>query len=420
MEKTDNNEECLGRGMSGDMITPLPLVSVITPSFNQGRFIKETIESVLGQDYPNIEYLVIDGGSTDNTLEILRKYGDRLTWVSESDKGQTDAINKGFRRARGEIVCWLNSDDTYEPGAISRAVEYFLAHPDVMMVYGEGNEIDDAGGLIQRFPATQEFDLWALIYIWDYILQPTTFFRKKIFDEIDLPDENLHWCMDWDLWIRIGRRFKIAYVDYVFANSRLYAATKTGSGGVKRLQEIAYVMRKYGKKRYPLGVFIFGEDTLETICRQRFPLLFRIFKPVFYASRVLLTGIQSRYQGYYKDKWLGRRVQFLFPRLKHIAGVSFKLEMMENPVLMPMTVEIKVDGLQSKRVVIEKPGKLDIEVPVGSPEKGPVELQLDFNKTFKPAHGRRRLTCLLHEIRIIERPEYDSETRQKLAAKFNA
>ncbi len=399
----------------------LPLVSVITPSFNQGRFIEETIQSVLSQDYPNIEYLVIDGGSTDNTLEILRKYDDKLTWVSEPDKGQTDAINKGFKRARGEIICWLNSDDTYEPGAISKAVEYFLAHPDVMLVYGEGNEIDETGGLIQRFPATQEFDLWALIYIWDYILQPTTFFRKEIFDVIDLPDENLHWCMDWDLWIRIGCRFKIAYVDCVFANSRIYSATKTGSGGIKRLQEIAYVMRKYGKKRYPLGVFIFGEDTLETICRQRFPLLFRIFRQVFYFSRVMLTNVQSRYQGYYKDKWLGRRARFLLPRTRDIKAVRFAIEAVENCSPLPLTLEIKVDGVQNKRVEIGKPGKsdIDIEVPAASLEKGPVELQLDFNRTCKPARDNRRLSCLLHEIRPIDRPEYGSETRQELTTKFN-
>ena len=112
-----------------------PLVSVITPSFNQGRFIEETIESVLSQDYPNVEYLIIDGGSTDNTLETLRRYEDKLSWICEPDKGQADAINKGFRKAQGDILCWLNSDDTYEAGAISKAVESLLENPDVKKAY---------------------------------------------------------------------------------------------------------------------------------------------------------------------------------------------------------------------------------------------------------------------------------------------
>lgn len=383
-----------------------PSVSVITPSFNQGRFIEETIESVLGQDYPNIEYLVIDGGSTDNTLEILRKYGDRLTWISEPDKGQTDAINKGFKRARGEIICWLNSDDTYEPGAISKAVEYFLEHPDVMMVYGEGNEIDENGGLLQRFPATQEFDLWALIYIWDYILQPTTFFRKKVFDDIDFPDEKLHWCMDWDLWIRIGSCFKVAYIDYVFASSRIYAATKTGSGGLKRLKEIAYVMRKYGKKRYPLGVFIFGEDTIETICRQRFPLLSRIFKPVFYASRLLLSNIQSSYQGYYKDKWLGKKAHFILPALEKIGGFKFFIEFPAmGSKLFPNIVTLKVNDKVSKTYIINNAGTFTIEIQVADYKK-PIEIEMLFKRTFtsknvtNPSHNRK-VSCLLREVRTF-------------------
>ncbi|MBN1277358.1 MAG: glycosyltransferase, partial [Deltaproteobacteria bacterium] len=189
-------------------MTDMPVVTVVTPSYNQGKFIEQTIKSVLTQDYPDVEYIVIDGGSTDNTLEVLKKYSGRLDWISEPDEGQTNAINKGFKKAKGDILCWLNSDDTYEPGAIRRAVEFFIDNPDVMMVYGEGNEIDENGALIQRFPATREFDLWALVYIWDYILQPTTFFRKSVFDEIGMLNEDYYWCMDWDLWIRIGSRFK--------------------------------------------------------------------------------------------------------------------------------------------------------------------------------------------------------------------
>ncbi len=137
-----------------------PLVSIITPSFNQGHFIEETIQSVLDQDYPNIEYLVIDGGSTDNTVEILRKYEGRLKWISEPDGGQSHAINKGFRMARGEIVAWLNSDDTLLPGAITKAAGHLAANRETMMVYGEGYLMDHHSQITGRFPATEPFNLW--------------------------------------------------------------------------------------------------------------------------------------------------------------------------------------------------------------------------------------------------------------------
>ena len=129
-----------------------PLVTVVTPSFNQGRFIRETIESVLSQDYPNLEYMVIDGGSTDDTLSILKSYQDRFAWVSEPDRGQAHAINKGWRCAKGEILAWLNSDDIYQPGAIRTAVEYFIHNQQVGMVYGEAYHVDESGQPIDRYP----------------------------------------------------------------------------------------------------------------------------------------------------------------------------------------------------------------------------------------------------------------------------
>ncbi len=121
-----------------------PLVTIVTPSFNQAGFIEETIQSVIAQDYQPIEHLVIDGGSTDGTLELLRKYQDHLSWVSEPDRGQTDAINKGFRRAHGAILCWLNADDVLMPGAISTVASYFESHPQVSFVYGDVLAIDRA------------------------------------------------------------------------------------------------------------------------------------------------------------------------------------------------------------------------------------------------------------------------------------
>ncbi len=128
-----------------------PLVTVVTPSFNQGRFIRPTIRSVLEQDYPHVEYRVIDGGSTDDTHEVLRSYGDRLAWFSEPDDGQTDAILKGFGRSSGEILTWLNADDVYLPNAISRAVEELRRHPETGLVYGRGVILDEDGAEVGPF-----------------------------------------------------------------------------------------------------------------------------------------------------------------------------------------------------------------------------------------------------------------------------
>ena len=205
-------------------MSDLPLVSIVTPSLNQGRFIEATIGSVLSQDYPHIEYIVVDGGSTDGTLDVLRRYGGRLQWISEPDGGQAQAINKGFRLTRGEIVAWLNSDDTYLPGAVSAAVEHLTAHPACAMVYGEGYLIDEQGAAIRRFPATEPFDLWKLVYVIDFILQQTTFFRRAALDVVGYLDEDLHWGLDWDLFIRLGKRFPVNYLPREMANLREHRA----------------------------------------------------------------------------------------------------------------------------------------------------------------------------------------------------
>jgi glycosyltransferase involved in cell wall biosynthesis len=133
-----------------------PKVSIITPSYNQGRFLESTIRSVIGQDYPNIEYIIVDGGSKDESVEVIKKYSDRLAWwVSEKDKGHADALNKGFAHASGEILAWLNSDDTYHPGAVSQAVEILKAHPEVGMVYANANLIDEEGRVVGQFASKQ-------------------------------------------------------------------------------------------------------------------------------------------------------------------------------------------------------------------------------------------------------------------------
>src|ERR1044072_3241688 len=145
-----------------------PLITVVTPSYNQGRFIRATIESVLSQDYPNIEYIVMDGGSSDETAAVARYYAGRLTFISEKDRGQSHAINKGFRMARGSVLAWLNSDDLFLPGAVRAAVDALIADPSAGAVYGEGWLIDESGQRTSRFRYTEPFNLWKLVHLSDY------------------------------------------------------------------------------------------------------------------------------------------------------------------------------------------------------------------------------------------------------------
>ncbi|MBI5598271.1 MAG: glycosyltransferase [Deltaproteobacteria bacterium] len=274
------------------------LITIVTPSYNQGGFLEQTITSVLSQGGGfYLEYLVMDGGSTDGSVEIMKKYdrllksgawpvkclGVQYKWKSEKDNGQADAINKGFRDAKGEIVAWLNADDTYLPGALQRAIGHLSENPGTMMLYGEGYEIDSSGGVIRRFPATREFDLDSLIHVCDYILQPTVFMRKKALDEAGYLDPALHWCLDWDLWIRIGKRFRVDYIDGYLANSRVYGETKTSTGGLKRYREICSVIRRHGSRTLAPGYFVYGFDlmlyALGRVCPSLYGLMKRIFKP---------------------------------------------------------------------------------------------------------------------------------------------
>jgi glycosyltransferase involved in cell wall biosynthesis len=191
---------------------PIPLVSIITPSFNQARYLEATIRSVLGQDYPRIEYMLVDGGSTDGSLEVIKKYENELAWwVSEKDKGQTDAINKGFARAKGEILAWINSDDTYNPGAVGAAVKYLMEHPEIGLVYSDCNYIDEEGRVIGTFPAAQT-DYRRLRKGYVHIPQQTMFFRAKYWKELGPLDPSFYFAMDYDLWTRIAARASFKYI----------------------------------------------------------------------------------------------------------------------------------------------------------------------------------------------------------------
>ena len=222
----------------------LPLVSIITPSYNQVRFLEETILSVLAQDYPRIEYIIIDGGSTDGSVQIIQHYAERLAgWVSERDKGQTEALNKGFARATGEIFAWLNSDDTYLPGAVSEAVNFLTAHPEAGMVYGDANLIDEHGEVIGQFPARQT-DLRRMLRGSVHIPQQTAFFRARLWQQVGPLDLSFYFAMDYDLWVRLAKVAPLIYEPRLWANFRLHGEGKSIARDDRCYPEMLRVYRR--------------------------------------------------------------------------------------------------------------------------------------------------------------------------------
>ena len=206
-----------------------PKISIITPSYNQGQFIEETIRSVLLQNYPNIEYIIIDGGSTDGSIEVIRKYERWITyWVSEPDDGQTNAINKGFQKATGEIVAWLNSDDFYTPGALFSVAKAFLEKPNADVIYGN---IKTVGVKTLKFPniCLNKYSRKRLFYS-NYIPQPASFISINALRKVKFLDERFDYIMDYDLWMRLGKENVIFhYIPKTLAYFRFHRNSKTVS-----------------------------------------------------------------------------------------------------------------------------------------------------------------------------------------------
>lgn len=289
-------------------------ISIITPSFNQGEFIEQTILSVLSQESTSLEYLVMDGGSQDNTIDILKRYEDRLTWISEKDNGQSHAVNKGIQQTTGDIIGWLNSDDIYYPNTIKKVSDFFLAHPEIDIVYGDANYIDRFGELMYRYP-TEKWNFNRLKSVC-YISQPATFFRRSVVNQYGLIAEQLNYCMDYEYWLRIANHgAKFAYLPVLFAGARVYPETKTSSGILPAsIEAIDMLQDKFGfiPNEWILN---YASALVKSNSNLRYPE-FRFILAVWFN---LWKATNMKYQGLNRlSVWLGAQQAMLLRFLRKI------------------------------------------------------------------------------------------------------
>jgi glycosyltransferase involved in cell wall biosynthesis len=286
-------------------VTPAPLVSIVTPTLNSARYLAETIESVLAQDYPAIEYIVVDGGSSDETPAILDRYGDRLRVISGRDKGPSDAIAKGLAQCRGEIVTWLNADDTFLPGAVRTAAAWLAAHPETDVVYGEGWWIDEHGKVISRYPTLP----------WDprilerdcFICQPAAFLRAAGYRRCPL-DPEVARSFDYDLWIRMARAgFRFDAIPDYLANSRMHSGAKTLSEREEVFQaSMSLLERHYGY--IPLS-WVFGYTAWRRDRRDQFFQPLRVSLANYLAALPMGLRLNSGRPLRFLGEWLSAPVR---------------------------------------------------------------------------------------------------------------
>ena len=304
------------RKPSVEWVGEKPLVSIVTPSYNQGVFLKRTIDSVLNQDYPNIEYIVMDGGSEDASVDILKAYKGSFEWISEPDRGQTHAINKGFSRARGTILGYLNSDDILYPGAISAVVEQFHKNPEVDMLYGKADYIDEEDkktGMYDTDVYSFERNMFDCC-----ICQPAGFWRKRVADIVGKFDEGLNYAMDYDYWLRMDRAGgKILHIPHVLAASRRYEGTKTLSQRKEIFKEIFEICKAHGdyvSRNYFNGLWHYRLIEKESILAKTLRPIRRYYRQIAFFDYILFN----------KDLYRFRNLPMIFgPRLTPVLQRRF-------------------------------------------------------------------------------------------------
>lgn len=256
-------------------------ISVITPSYNQAKFIGTTIDTVHSQQGQfELEHIVVDGGSTDGTQDILRRYGSSIRWISEKDEGQADALNKGLAMASGDVIGWVNSDDLYEPGALAAVAKVFADRPDVQWVYGKVKIVDDAGAEIRRW-ITRYKNLRMRRYSYpkllaeNWISQMGVFWRASAGQQVGEFRKDLHYCMDYNFWLRLGANWPGHFIDQYLAAFRWYPSSKSGAGFGRQFREEFEVARQIASGRYRWSMFKHRLNVMKIVAAYNVMRIFR-------------------------------------------------------------------------------------------------------------------------------------------------
>jgi glycosyltransferase involved in cell wall biosynthesis len=397
-------------------VSEYPFVSIVTPSFNMGRFLEETIQSVLGQGYPNIEYIVMDGGSSDSTVEILRRYEGKLRYQTQPDRGQANAINRGFAASSGQIFAFLNADDTYLPGAVATAVRHLLDHRSAGAIYGEAYYVREDGSIIDRYP-TRPFD-YEFLNRNCFICQPATFMWRSAFAASGAMNEGLHYALDYDLWIRMAKRYPFVKVDDYLATSRMHAANKTlGSRGRVFMEILSLAKTHY---RYVPFDWVFGyasylldrhhqffEPTRASSAKYLLSLLLGCYYNRTQMRRygkdwATRLEIGSEFTGRWADGWISKRYVSSMPVPDDCESIRLEGKHLA-PLRAGLTLTMRLNGQPIEKTHVREHGPFAItaKCPLGARGKDGV-VEIESSRTFRPFAGGdyRKLSCIIDAVRF--------------------
>ncbi len=389
-----------------------PKFGIVTPTYNMGQYLEETIESILSQDYPHLDYVVMDGGSKDNTVEILKKYEGRLRWKSEKDKGQGDAVNKGWHATTGGIFTFLNADDTYLPGALASIAKHFRDKPNAGLIYGEAYHVHQDGKVIDRYP-TNPFDLETLSEQC-YICQPAAFMNYDAFGAAGMINTQLHFALDYELWMRIARLYPVYKVDDYLATSRMYMDNKTLANRRRVYQEIlSSVKAHYGYVPFQWvnGYACYLVDRKDQFFDRSKPTLIShglgLALGSYYNRRNVgrylnewrkSTGVFGSFDGRWDDGWISKCYQR--PIAVSKSAKRLRITGQHNaPLRLRLTV--KLNGAVLKQSSLA-PGPFDLAMDCPDSARGQrCRLEIEANGTWRPSsEDRRKLSCIIDRIEM--------------------
>lgn len=416
-----------------------PRISIVTPSFNQGAFLEQCICSVLDQNYPNLEYILIDGGSTDNSFEIIKKYKQHLTfWVSEPDCGQSAAINKGCQQATGEIVAWLNSDDFYLPGSLARIAEIYQQQPGASFYFGDGYIADKSGTKkCAFFPAKPiTYDQQLFIFGLNYVLQPAAFINKQFLLQTGKLGVSLRYGMDFDLWARLAKLAEPVFVPEFLAVAREYETTKTATGSFARIEELRRIAEKHSNIPITPGIVLYFLDTLRKSCREHSDIFsasyIQAIKTFEAATGDLLKSFGGRNDGFpsvtscygvYSDSWTHDCVGMFYDSQQWGAEIEI---IFEAPECLPTSsVQIRIKNergrfWQCKKYSLKKGQTLTIRQTLAT-KSNKIEFLLEPSfqpKALRMGEDIRTLGCLCRSFKLLTK-EGEIDLLSTLATKDN-